>query len=272
MPTSSSSSSSSSSSDLSSIQNLVWSGSIPLSIRLSPSESRAYNDLDPYLIHAPRLSYLPFLLSRLRAFFASALIEPDKSAAHDGWFSFEGVPLRWHYPTGLLYDLFSGVEATAEHARPGWELEVHFTAWPDGQLVRLDPEGRVMHDAFVNGVKEADFLRNGTAKGIMSLSREDSTNLWKAVQDHDLSLYNSVHQKLLNIPGTGLRHVPLRVYLPSSNPEDEDHETTPGKLRVVQSLVAPMISSSTCQISICDDMILTMIPRRGNTDDWHGAL
>ena len=35
-----------------------------------------------------------------------------------------------------------------------WELEVHFSDWPDEQLVRLDGEGRVMEDAFVNGVKE----------------------------------------------------------------------------------------------------------------------
>ena len=49
--------------------------------------------------------------------------------------------------------------------------------------MRLDPEGKVVHDAFINSVKEADFLRNGTAKGIMSLSKDDSTQLWKAVQD-----------------------------------------------------------------------------------------
>ena len=41
----------------------------------------------------------------------------------------------------------------------------------------------VMNDAFINSVKEADFLRNGTAKGIMSLSKEDSSGLWKAVED-----------------------------------------------------------------------------------------
>lgn len=64
------------------------------------------------------------------------------------------MPLRWHYPIGLLYDLFSGVESTSEQRRPAWELELHFTGWPDEQLVRLDTEGRVMHDAFINSVKE----------------------------------------------------------------------------------------------------------------------
>lgn len=49
--------------------------------------------------------------------------------------------------------------------------------------MRLDAEGKVIHDAFINSVKEADFLRNGTAKGIMALSKEDSTMLWQAVME-----------------------------------------------------------------------------------------
>lgn len=60
---------------------------------------------------------------------------------------------------------------------------MHFSDWPDEELVRLDADGMVMHDAFINSVKEADFLRNGTAKGIMTLSKEDSAGLWQAVQD-----------------------------------------------------------------------------------------
>jgi autophagy-related protein 5 len=64
-----------------------------------------------------------------------------------------------------------------------WKLVVHFSDWPDEELVRLDAQGMVMNDAFINSVKEADFVRNGTAKGIMSLSKDDSSGLWKAVQD-----------------------------------------------------------------------------------------
>lgn len=60
---------------------------------------------------------------------------------------------------------------------------LHFSDWPDEQLVRLDAEGKVIHDAFINGVKEADFLRNGTGKGIMALSKEDSTTLWQSVME-----------------------------------------------------------------------------------------
>jgi autophagy-related protein 5 len=121
------------------------------------------------------------------------LINPD-AEHHQGWFAFEGVPLKWHYPIGLLFDLYAGFDP-ASKATPGgeqfpeaespfpWRLTVHFSDWPVEELVRLDPEGMVLNDAFINSVKEADFLRNGTAKGIMSLSKEDSAGLWKAVEN-----------------------------------------------------------------------------------------
>lgn len=132
------------------------------------------------------------------------MIDPDLPP-HYGWFSFEEIPLKWHYPLGLLFDLFSGAapslgSPTTTRTEAGgdgsnnnnhnkdeellpWRLLLHFTEWPDEQLVRLDAEGKVLHDAFINSVKEADFLRNGTAKGIMSLSKDDSTRLWHAVEE-----------------------------------------------------------------------------------------
>lgn len=133
------------------------------------------------------------MLPKLRAFFSSSLIEPS-SQHSDGWFDFEGIPLKWHYPVGLLFDLYAGADPASksnsrsdeplENGSPiPWRLTVHFNDWPVEDLVRLDPDGMVMNDAFINSVKEADFLRNGTAKGIMSLSKEDSSGLWKAVEN-----------------------------------------------------------------------------------------
>ncbi len=178
------------------LQSSVWEGSLPIEIRLSPSECRVYDHADPYLVQYPRLSYLPFLLPRLHAFFIPSLINPGV-IPYDGWFSFEEVALKWQYPLGLLYDLFSGASPSQasgmdiQDRSPSdgtdvqlpWRLTLHFTDWPEQSLVRPDAEGKMLHDAFINSVKEADFLRNGTAKGIMSLSKDDSTKLWNAVQE-----------------------------------------------------------------------------------------
>lgn len=187
---------------IASLQSKIWSGSLALEIKLAASDCRTYNESEPYLIQHPRLSYLAFILPRLHAFFASSLINPEVPA-HEAWLSFEEVPLKWHYPLGLLYDLFSGAEpvnverhqneeqvggsqATVETSNGSvpipWRLTIHYTDFPGDQLIQLDADRKAMLDSFVNGVKEADFIRNGTARIFMSLSKEDSDKLWRAVQ------------------------------------------------------------------------------------------
>ncbi|KAA8647457.1 hypothetical protein EYZ11_004853 [Aspergillus tanneri] len=232
---------------LSDIQKAVWDGKLPLQITLAPSESRTFDQTDSYLISYPRVSYLPSLLPRLRAFFSPSLIEPT-SQPHEGWFSFEGVPLKWHLPVGLLYDLYAGADPASRVDQSNdfdstdsslpWRLTVHFSDWPDEELVRLDADGMVMHDAFINSVKEADFLRNGTAKGIMSLSKEDSSGLWKAVQDVNLSSFQRISNILLPPPSQPFRNVPVRFFLPL--PPDSGSPS----LKVVQSPLPPSVPPS----------------------------
>lgn len=103
--------------------------------------------------------------------------------------------MKWHYPVGLLYDLFSGAEPiyppngergrTAAQAGHGekskeendievlpWRLVVHFTEWPEDQLVKLDAERKVLQDAFINGVKEVDYFSRGTSTKLIESSRQ----------------------------------------------------------------------------------------------------
>lgn len=186
------------SNQLAGLQKKIWTGSIPLEIRLAASDCRTYDESDPYLIQPPRLSYLSFLLPRLHAFFGVSLIDPTIEA-HDAWLSIEGVPLKWHYPLGLLYDLYSGAEpvnldkdgTTSSQATAGtsgaesplpWRLTIHYTDYPGDQLIQLDKDGRALLDSYINAVKEADYIRNGSAKTVMSMSKEDSDNLWRAVE------------------------------------------------------------------------------------------
>jgi autophagy-related protein 5 len=111
--------------------------------------------------------------------------------------------------------------------------------------VRLDNDNKQIHDLFIHSVKEADYLRTGTGKTVMFLSKEDSTQLWDAVTKHDFSLFNPINQKLLNPQGVNLRNLPVRLYLPHvSSLDSVQEEAAPGSLRIVQSLVPAMMSSS----------------------------
>lgn len=187
------------------------------------------------------------------------------------------MPLKWHYPVGLLFDLYAGADPASKTARDDespndgsslpWRLIVHFSDWPD-DLVRLDADGMVMNDAFINSVKEADFLRNGTAKGIMSLSKEDSSGLWNAVQESELSIlcrsfsaasmietiltrsntvdllsFQRISSILLPQLSQPFRNVPIRIFLPL--PLDAESSS----LKVVQSPLPPSIPASSMQSS-----------------------
>jgi autophagy-related protein 5 len=241
------------------------------------------------------------------------LIDPDTTAPHHGWFTHEDVPLKWHYPIGLLFDLYSGAEpasadddqnlgstiknlkaGTARGTQPSiasldsepggvslssppnetseevssddepqgtlpWRLTVHFTSFPNQDLIPLDSTGATLLDAFRNSLKEASFVRHSTGKVVMSLGYDDSTQLWRAVEEDNLALYLPIYTKLLDPPGLGTKNIPIRLFLPnastppsgalpsSTRPDSKDSkqaaddDVTPaaGTLRVVQGLIPP---------------------------------
>lgn len=213
------------------------------------------------------------MIHKLHTFFSRSLIYPDVSPK-DAWLSYEDVPLKWHYPLGLLYDLYSGAEPAyppdadvdaapahqleggeEERGRLPWRLTVHFSDYPTEQLVQLDNDGKHLNDLFIQSVKEADYLRTGTGKTVMFLSKEDSTQLWEGVKKHEFALYNPINQKLLNPQGVSLRHLPVRLYLPHAATEGVQEERAPGSLRIVQRLITPSLSSSRCTWLRCEGQV-----------------
>lgn len=129
----------------------LWNLQVPLLITHPALPSHP-----PFVTSVPRFSYLSLLLPRLSAFFNHT---PCSSFHH------EEVQLR-NLPVGLLVDLY-------QPASLPWRLEL-------GEGPEWD-----IGDTFLNGAKEADFVRNGSAKGIMSLSKDDTEALWNAVQDSE---------------------------------------------------------------------------------------
>ncbi len=55
-----------------------------------------------------------------------------------------------------------------------------------------------------------------------------------------LPMFVKVHEKLVHPVGENLRHIPIKIYLPSLDAGDQ---TSVGHLRVVQGLVSPFLSS-----------------------------
>ncbi|KIW01474.1 hypothetical protein, variant 1 [Verruconis gallopava] len=234
----------------------------------------------------PRVSYLPLLLPKLHAFFLDLLINEDARFWH-GWFSFENVPLKWQFPVGLLFDIYSGSsdrlqdedgqsprkDASPVEQRVGgaesprtWQLTVHFDEYPADVLVRLDHDAKVLRDAFTNSYKESSFVRYSSTKVVQRLSMDDALQLWEAVEKHDFALFSPIQQKMMRPRDVEIKNIALKIYLPATASDDDDEKssTTPGHLRVIQGLVPPQISARQPQTlgTALNSLVPSLFPSR----------
>ncbi len=106
------------------VAQLAWEGAVPLCMYMHPSEVAASQPPEAAYLLVPRDSYLPLLAEAASAHF-QAWLPPGDDTGSTVWFSFEGQPLQWRLPVGVLFDLL---------APPlPWRLTAHFRApFPDG--------------------------------------------------------------------------------------------------------------------------------------------
>lgn len=160
-----------------SIPQTLWDLRIPLYITHADAPNT------PFVTHVPRFSYLALLRPRLEAYYGL----PCSSFHH------EDVLLR-NLSVGLLVDLYQ--------PQLPWRLTVAGgVSWD-------------IADTFLNSAKEADFVRNGNAHQIMSLSKDHTTALWNSVQDSASSCSRAyislvVSADILSQTTTLLSNVPM---------------------------------------------------------------
>ncbi|XP_040589115.1 autophagy protein 5 isoform X7 [Mesocricetus auratus] len=94
----------------------VWFGRIPTCFTLYQDEITE-REAEPYYLLLPRVSYLTLVTDKVKKHFQKALRQEDVSEI---WFEYEGTPLKWHYPIGLLFDLLASSSALP------WNITVHF--------------------------------------------------------------------------------------------------------------------------------------------------
>jgi autophagy-related protein 5 len=166
------------------IRKRIWNGTIPVIIVLDKNESRG--SVTPfYLLRCHRTSYFPLYLPKVLAYFKKDLNDPDLASSLSWWLDFEDVPIRWNWPIGLSYDLMAGVDpdAPAEGYQP-WTLTLHYKNYPKDYILALG--AGVWAEYWLNQIKEACYIREGTAKSVMDLSKEDTSTLLKSVQHRKL--------------------------------------------------------------------------------------
>lgn len=103
-------------------RKLVWDATIPISVTVESTDLSNFGSVDrsieTYYVRAPRISYLPLVLQEVRANLLSIMLDESVLAnikEEDFWLTYDGVPLRWHWPIGLLYDYHAVNMAPTTH-------------------------------------------------------------------------------------------------------------------------------------------------------------
>ncbi|KIY65911.1 autophagy-related protein [Cylindrobasidium torrendii FP15055 ss-10] len=212
-------------------RRLIWDGTVPLEIRINPKHLPANSEraLESYFIQAPRVSYLPLVLPEIRRFFADLVF--DETGAkdikdEDWWFeNTDGVPLKWHWPLGLIYDNFT-VSQSAKVPNPSssavmpMRLILHLASPPTDKLL-LSPSQEACKQAFMGQLKEADFIRWGNTKRITGLRQPEQDGLWEGIREHNFDDYWRVASKIT--PASG----PHRTQSPAQPPNSVSMHTRP---------------------------------------------
>ncbi|KAK1261844.1 Autophagy protein 5 [Acorus gramineus] len=104
---------------------------------------------------APRVGYLPLLVPLIKPHF-HGMLPPGVDTV---WFDYNGLPLKWNIPTGVLFDLLC-----MEPERP-WNLT-------------------------------AVYIINGNSKTVMNMSQADHLELWRSIVKGNMESYLHVSSKL----------------------------------------------------------------------------
>jgi len=153
------------------IQRSVWNAVIPIELKLAPDDLATPVSPDPYYLLAPRIGYLPIVTSIAESYF----LEHVASRFDGMWFKCNNIPLKWHLPVGVLYDLYG-------EGKLPWSIEVNFQNFPEKQLQRWESEAS-LKSHFMNNLKEANHLKDKNNTAINSLSKDEQTSLWESVKN-----------------------------------------------------------------------------------------
>ncbi|KAH6563639.1 hypothetical protein BASA50_010338 [Batrachochytrium salamandrivorans] len=213
----------------------IWEGVVPLLISC-PAQSTSFHIL------ARRCSYLPLILPKLKAYLCDGLKQDLNVDDTEIWFSAANVPLKWHYPIGLLYDIY-----TVDSPSLPWNITMNCGNFPSSALITMDVEGtgpNTLRDHFMAMIKEADYMRNGSIVRVMALTTQDQTQLWESIVTGHHDQFWQVNTPL--VATVTPKSIPMRVYTVSKTLSTESVFT------VLQTLVSPKAKEDDAEIVVGD--------------------
>ncbi|KAG0367327.1 autophagy protein 5 [Gamsiella multidivaricata] len=121
---------------------------------------------------------------------------------------------------------------------------VHFGNFPSNKLIKSSLTDSCQ-DYFMSMIKEADYLRNGSTKKVMNMSKADQMQLWNGLWSKSYDLFWGMNQKLVSNDGAATKFLPIRIYLPENCPVIQnpvspmDEQGQPRTLRQILNIALP---------------------------------
>lgn len=200
------------------IKTLIWNGSINAEILLSNSIVIPHTALPEKCLHIrlSRESYLPlffpFIVNRLK----NHIRQEPKDLYYSWWLEDDGVPIPWHYPIGVVYDLLQILKkgqdtcSTDDNTLTMWKLTLcKGEKYPEGIIPLIDGLPQIV-DYWRHQWKQACFVLNGSAKRVMSLSIENSDKFWHSIPARSFGDYQDVRNKIITM--SKAKNIPVRIW------------------------------------------------------------
>lgn len=146
------------------------------------------------------------------------------------WFEDEdtGMPLRWHFFTGLLYDLFklkkrstisgddsAGVGGSKSGSFLPWRIRVHYTSYPDSILPLDDDTPQIIFQHYLNSLKQALYIQHNSNRIVKNMTKQSHLQIWNGIKSSRFDLYREITVGLNGSGSSGdtitLENVPVRV-------------------------------------------------------------
>lgn len=208
------------SSDDKEITRELWQSRLPICFILSDEDKSRVNRSEvpePLYMMLSRHIYFPCVTEKIHRYYSNYfkenLNDPTSSVnVTNLWLEYESIPLKWHYPIGVLYDLYTSSLASTTPHLP-WQVTVHFSKFPESELIRF-PDKESIEAHYMSTLKEADALKH---KGqiIGDMQKRDHKQLWNSLVQDKYETFWNINHKLMGFTDnlTYFRYIPFRIYI-----------------------------------------------------------
>jgi len=196
----------------------LWQSRIPICLTLSDEDLTKTNRTDvpePLYLMLSRHLYFPCVIDKIQRYFSTYFNDNLEMNFNNLWLEYENMPLKWHYPIGVLYDLYTCSLSSSSSATSHlpWQIIVHLSKFPENDLIRF-PDKESIEGHYMSTLKEADALKH---KGqiIGDMQKRDHKQLWNSLLQDKYEQFWIINSKLMSYTDDleYFRYIPFRIYI-----------------------------------------------------------